>query len=80
MRANEGIRVQEARRCLLCHAEGALLYHGLRDRLFGAPGTWALIQCMNPLCRLTWLDPRPDPSDTARLYEPDLRTCASRVT
>lgn len=69
MRTNEGIGVHEARRCLLCGSAGAPLYHGLRDRLFGAPGTWALMQCTNPMCRLVWLDPRPVPTDIARLYD-----------
>jgi hypothetical protein len=34
---NEGVRVREARCCLLRGVDGVLLYSGLRDRLFGAP-------------------------------------------
>ncbi len=66
MRLNEGIRVQEARSCLLCGSEGTLLYQDLRDRLFGVPGTWALARC--PKCHLVWLDPRPVPEDIGRFY------------
>ena len=42
------------------------LYQDLRDRLFGAPGTWALMRCPN--CHLVWLNPRPVPVDIGRLY------------
>jgi len=63
---NEGVRVEEARCCLLCEGEGVLLYSGLRDRLFGAPGIWSLMQC--PMCQLVWLNPRPIPDDIGKLY------------
>ena len=67
VRVKEGIRVQEARSCLLCEGEGVFLYQGLRDRLFDAPGTWSLIRC--PRCSLVWLNPRPVPEDTGGPYE-----------
>ena len=38
MNENEGVRVKDARNCLLCGDEGLMLYSGLWDRLFGAPG------------------------------------------
>jgi 2-polyprenyl-3-methyl-5-hydroxy-6-metoxy-1,4-benzoquinol methylase len=63
---NEGVRVEEARCCLLCGGEGVQLYSGLRDRLFGAPGNWLLMQC--PKCQLVWLNPRPIPDDIGKLY------------
>ena len=63
---NEGVRVEDARCCLLCGDEGVLLYSGLRDRLFGAPGNWSLMQC--PKCQLVWLNPRPIPEDIGKLY------------
>lgn len=63
---NEGIRVREARYCLMCGDEGAMLYSGLRDCLFGAPGRWGLMQC--PRCRLVWLNPQPIPDDVGKLY------------
>lgn len=64
---NEGIRVQEARFCLLCDSEGKILYQNLRDRFFSAPGIWALLQC--PKCGLIWLNPRPVDEDIGKLYE-----------
>jgi len=63
---NEGIRAEDTRSCLLCGNEGILLYHGLRDRLFCAPGSWSLLQC--PACKLAWLNPRPIPEDIGKLY------------
>lgn len=63
---NEGIRAEYAHSCLLCGSEGALLYSGLRDRLFGAPGSWALMQC--PKCQLVWLNPQPSQNDIGKLY------------
>ena len=65
-RLEEGIRVQEVPRCILCGDPGASLYSGLRDRLFEAPGFWSLRCCA--ACRLAWLDPRPAPQDVGKLY------------
>jgi len=64
--ANEGIRVKEVKTCLLCGNEGVPLYQDLRDRLFGAPGIWSLVQC--PKCELVWLNPQPVTSDVGKLY------------
>ena len=66
MMDNEGIQVREARHCLLCEAEGELLYRGLRDRLCGAVGSWSLMHC--PKCQLVWLNPHPIPDDIGKLY------------
>ena len=66
MKDNEGIRVRDARNCLLCANEGILLYKDLRDPLFSAPGIWALMQC--PKCQLFWLNPQPIPEDIGKLY------------
>lgn len=63
---NEGVRAEDAHSCLLCGGEGALLHSGLRDRLFGAPGIWSLMQC--PKCQLVWLNPRPLPDEIGKLY------------
>ncbi len=63
---NEGVRVCEARLCLLCGREGSWLYRNLRDSLFDAPGTWGLMRC--PEGHLVWLNPRPVLEDIARLY------------
>lgn len=63
---NEGVRVIDAPYCLLCGSEGGVLYSGLRDRLFGAPGIWNLIRC--PKCQFVWIDPKPTPDDIGKLY------------
>ncbi len=59
--------IKEARYCLLCGDEGEILYKGQRDRLFGVPGIWTLMQC--PGCQLVWLNPQPTPDDIGKLYE-----------
>lgn len=63
---NEGIRVQEVKTCPLCSNEGVLFYQNLRDRLFGVPGTWSLMHCLN--CDFVWLNPQPLPEDIGKLY------------
>ncbi len=63
---NGGIRVERAPSCPLCATSGRVLYEGLVDRSWDAPGTWALRRC--PGCRHLWLDPRPVPDDIERLY------------
>jgi SAM-dependent methyltransferase len=63
---NEGIRVEEAKACLLCGQPGPVLYQGLRDRLFGSLGVWGLRQCA--ACGLLWLDPRPLHEDIGKVY------------
>ena len=65
--SNEGVLVQDTPNCLLCGREGAPLYQGLRDRLFEAPGVWSLMECKE--CGLFWLNPRPLPSEIAKLYK-----------
>jgi len=46
-----------------------MLYEGMRDRLFGAPGEWNLRRCPNPDCGLLWLDPMPLEADIGKAYE-----------
>lgn len=62
------IRAKDKPDCCLCGTRGKPLYEGLRDRLFGAPGTWNLKRCMNAECGLIWLDPMPVPEDISRAY------------
>jgi 2-polyprenyl-3-methyl-5-hydroxy-6-metoxy-1,4-benzoquinol methylase len=50
--------------CFLCGTVGELLYVGLTDKLFGAPGTWNVKRCARKACGLLWLDPMP--------FEPDI--------
>jgi 2-polyprenyl-3-methyl-5-hydroxy-6-metoxy-1,4-benzoquinol methylase len=66
MTTDRGIRVEDVTTCLLCQAEGTLLYQGLHDRLFGAPGTWGFSRCRR--CGLVWLNPRPVPEDLPKGY------------
>lgn len=66
MNENEGVHVRDARHCLLCGCKGVILYSSLRDRLFGAPGNWNLMQCSK--CNLAWLNPQPTAEDVGKLY------------
>lgn len=54
--------------CVLCAADGQTLYEDLRDRLFGAPGTWTMKRCGNAKCGLLWLDPMPCEEDIGKAY------------
>src|SRR5690348_6884927 len=67
--ASVEIRSRSCPNCYLCKASGKLLYEGLTDRLFDAPGSWSLKLCPNPSCGLIWLDPMPIESDIAKAYE-----------
>jgi 2-polyprenyl-3-methyl-5-hydroxy-6-metoxy-1,4-benzoquinol methylase len=40
----------------------------MEDRLFGAPGQWALKRCSDPQCGLSWLDPMPMEEDIGLAY------------
>lgn len=62
------IRSRLCPNCFLCGAEGELLYEGLKDRLFGAPGIWNFKRCPNPACGLLWLDPMPLKEDISKAY------------
>jgi SAM-dependent methyltransferase len=53
---------------MLCGTPGRILYSGVRDRLFAAPGVWSLAQCPMARCALIWIDPMPAPQDVQRLY------------
>jgi SAM-dependent methyltransferase len=55
--------------CLLCGRTGEVLYSGLEDHLFSAPGAWQLKRCTGPDCKLLWLDPAPLPEDLWLAYE-----------
>ena len=63
------IRTIASPKCYLCGTEGEPLYRGLRDRFFGAPGTWNLKECPNAHCSLVWLDPKPLEEDIGKAYE-----------
>lgn len=64
----QGIRVYERPRCRICGRQGAPVYHGLSDRLFGVPGEWDIYRCPNRACGLMWLNPQPVEEDIALAY------------
>ncbi len=66
--ASSQIRTRPCFNCFLCSAKGELLYEGLTDRLFGAPGTWNFRRCPNRGCELVWLDPMPLREDIGKAY------------
>ncbi len=64
-----GLRTTPRPVCLTCGSESRQLYRDVSDQLFGAPGTWTVVQCSNPGCRLVWLDPAPHPESLIELYK-----------
>lgn len=54
--------------CPLCRAAGTIIYEGLADRIFGAPGLWTMRRCPAATCGTLWLDPRPSEDDLAAAY------------
>jgi 2-polyprenyl-3-methyl-5-hydroxy-6-metoxy-1,4-benzoquinol methylase len=66
--AEKTIRTYPKPDCLLCGTSGETLYPSLRDRLFGAPGTWTLKKCPQTGCGLIWPDPSPLQEDLGLAY------------
>ena len=62
------IRSRSCPNCYLCGSEGELLYEGLKDWLYGAPGTWNFKLCSKPACGLLWFDPMPLYEDIEKAY------------
>jgi 2-polyprenyl-3-methyl-5-hydroxy-6-metoxy-1,4-benzoquinol methylase len=62
------IRTQPRPRCTVCGSAGDVVYTGLVDALFGAPGEWSVRRCGNRGCRLLWLDPQPTTEDVGMAY------------
>jgi SAM-dependent methyltransferase len=65
----KSINVEPRPVCLLCGSPGRLEHAGLQDRLFGAPGEWAMHRCENRRCGLCWLNPMPVAEDISVAYE-----------
>lgn len=63
------IQTRPAPKCALCGAAGEVLYTGLRDRSFAAPGEWSFRKCPKPDCGLAWLDPLPTEADIGKAYQ-----------
>lgn len=55
--------------CPQCGATGGLLYADLKDRLFGASGTWDLHRCSSVSCGVIWLSPLPLERELYKVYE-----------
>ncbi len=68
MTSDNSIRTAQRSRCALCGQWGEPLYTGLKDPLFGAPGTWRLARCSDRRCGLVWMDPMPLTEDLGRVY------------
>jgi 2-polyprenyl-3-methyl-5-hydroxy-6-metoxy-1,4-benzoquinol methylase len=66
LQAPAGISTLERPFCTLCFKQGDLLYAGLVDWLFGAPGKWGIRTCSG--CGTAWLDPQPAAEDLPALY------------
>jgi len=64
----DAIRTHPCPNCYLCGKRGELLYEGLSDKLFGAPGGWNFKHCLDPGCGLLWLDPMPAEEDVSKAY------------
>jgi SAM-dependent methyltransferase len=62
------IRSRPQPACFNCGNPGDLLYAELKDRLFGASGSWSLRRCGNPACGMLWLDPMPLEEDIHKAY------------
>jgi SAM-dependent methyltransferase len=63
----DNIATLASNKCYLCGTLGEFLYISLRDRLFGAPGSWDLRRC--PECGLAWLDPMPTKESIGLAYK-----------
>jgi SAM-dependent methyltransferase len=63
------IRTRPNPNCFFCGTPGQVLYTGLKDRLFSAPGTWQLKQCPKPDCGLVWPDPIAIEEDLGLAYQ-----------
>ena len=62
------VRTEPRSRCRLCGGTGALLYEGLADRQYRAPGTWNIRRCQQAECGLLWLDPAPLEPELSKFY------------
>jgi SAM-dependent methyltransferase len=66
---NEGVTCVPAPTCAECGREGQVLHRDLRDRLFGAPGTWSIRRCTDRRCGLGWIDPMPLATEVGKFYQ-----------
>src|SRR5688572_23488991 len=62
------IRAVSAPTCRLCGGAGEFIHLKQADRLFEADGVWDFKRCLDPQCRLVWLDPMPLAEDIGKAY------------
>lgn len=65
----QSIRTEPVPLCKLCGSSGEVLYDGLKDRSFSAPGQWSIRKCSQTSCGVLWLDPAPIPDDIGLTYQ-----------
>lgn len=66
----KSIRTRPAANCPLCGAaDGELIYRGLKDFSYAAPGEWNFRRCGNAGCGMVWLDPSPVAEDLGLAYQ-----------
>jgi methionine biosynthesis protein MetW len=66
---SDSIKTQPAPNCFLCGTAGEILYAGMRDRNYAAPGEWSERRCPKVECGLIWLNPQPTPEDIGKAYQ-----------
>ena len=64
----ETIRAEARPNCCVCGGAGSIVYSGIPDRLFAAPGKWTIVRCGNADCGLLWLDPMPAAEELHKAY------------
>jgi 2-polyprenyl-3-methyl-5-hydroxy-6-metoxy-1,4-benzoquinol methylase len=60
------LRTRSVTTCAYCGTLGQFQHDNLKDRVFGAPGTWSIRRCHR--CYLAWADPQPILEDIGKLY------------
>jgi SAM-dependent methyltransferase len=70
MGTDEPVTIKTIKRplCPCCDGVAESLHNGLKDRIFGAPGSWNLSRCSNDACGLAWLSPLPTQADISKAY------------
>lgn len=71
---NEGVLAQLRTNCPITDDPGSVIYHDLRDRFYGAPGVWSVLQCSE--CGHLWLNPAPLPEEMWKLYREYYTHCS----
>jgi SAM-dependent methyltransferase len=66
---DNSVRTMARPTCVVCGSPGALVYSGLRDFSYAAPGRWSFRKCSEAGCGMVWLDPVPVPEDIGKAYE-----------